>query len=94
MAVPVAPRIVPALERWSHSASESEERTVIVRMAPTLPAEAAQEALEAAGAIVESAGDGVCTARVTSKTLQAVGARPEVVIVDEPRQMFPRFGPR
>lgn len=87
-------RIAPALERWCHEATEGEERSVIVRIAPSLPADAARRVLEAAGAVIESAGQGVSTARVTCTTLQALGARPEVLTIDEPRAMFPKFGQR
>jgi len=85
-------RIAPALERWCREAREGEERTVIVRTARAVPADAARRAVEAVGGIVESAGEGVTTARVTCTTLQALTARPEVVTIDEPRQMFPKFG--
>jgi hypothetical protein len=87
-------RIAPALERWCREAPEGEERTVIVRTARAVPADAARRAVEAAGAVVESAGEEVTTARVTCASLQALAARPEVVTIDEPREMFPKFGNR
>lgn len=88
---PQVHRIAPALERWCAQDAEGEQRTVVVRTGRSIPAAAAQQAIEAAGAVIESAGAGVSTARVTCSALKALARRPEVVAIEEPRTFSPKF---
>jgi hypothetical protein len=89
MSAPRRSKIASSLEQWSRTASESEERTVILRPSFSADIEAAVEGLGRLGAQVQSAGPGAITAKVAPSCLARIAELSWVQAVEEPRVRFP-----
>ncbi len=81
-------KLSPGLRLWIEENRGTEiPRTAIVRPGYSTDLDLAVSELEAAGAVVESAGEGAIVVQADAATLQGVAALPWVRALEEPRLM-------
>ena len=80
-------KIQPQLSRWAHAATPDDVRSVIVRLAFSTDPQELLPRVQEIGVQVESVASSSLVARVTPRSLEALGKLAGVLAIEEPRTL-------
>lgn len=91
---PDTTRLAPALVRWCREAAPDARTTAIVRTRFSADLKRLSDALQAEGAVVQTAGAGGTTVVISCEGLRRISHLPDVLAIEPPRELFPKSGLR